>query len=269
MKIYQENESLNVEEGVHLELTRLFSDRGKPSLVFVKGLGGVAGKREDLIDKLAEDYHVVTFSPRNSGNSNGNYTLTNFVSDSEEVIDHVSQWQGKRPFGIGHSIGGYTLAKLTENNSLVEKAVLLAPLIKMDEQNPIILNWYLKNCAKNKRNPFFLREYRVDGQRFSGADVSDFLKSIYQSSECDSELKSPTLVLLSGATCMRLPISGRKMKGLKERWEKLGAEVEVYQDLNHFFSGKWYQGARRVFNELEKPEFYERIKGFLSKSSLD
>jgi pimeloyl-ACP methyl ester carboxylesterase len=264
MKIYKENESLKVEDRVNLELIRYFRDKEKPLLVLIKGFGGSAGNQEGLVDKLTSDYQVVTFSPRNSGNSNGSYNITNFVSDSDKVIDYVSQMQGKKPYGIGHSTGGYAIAKLLEKSPLVEKAVLLSPLIEMSEQNPSVLDWYFKNCIKNNRNPFFLDRYVLADQRFSDSDAIDFLRSLYESPECSSKLSSPTLVLLSGATCMRLPISNKELTQLKNIWEDLGAKVEVHGELNHFFSGRWYQGINKIFSELEKSKFYDKLKGFLS-----
>lgn len=266
MKIHQENDLLNVEKGVNLEVISLFSDKEKPALVFVKGLGGGAGNREGLVDRLAEDYRVVTFSPRNSGNSNGKYNIDNFVSDSEKVIDSIAQTIGKQPHGIGHSTGGYALAKLMEKKPVVDRAVLLAPLLKMDEQLPGPLNWYFRNCVKNKRNPFFLRQYNLDDQRILGEEAASFLESLYKSEGCDSDLKSPALVLLTGATTLGLPISNNELKSLKEKWESLGADVKVHAYLDHFFSGKWYKRGKRVFGQLEKPEHYNEIKDFLSKS---
>ena len=92
--IYTEKRVVNPQKDVNLETIRYFSDSKAPNLVFVKGIGGSAGNREGLIDKLAQDYSVLTFSPRNSGNSNGAYTVENLLSDTSFLFEEEIQRTG-------------------------------------------------------------------------------------------------------------------------------------------------------------------------------
>src|SRR3989344_7558156 len=155
-KSYQETEMLGVGNGDELEVITRFADREAPSLVFAPGFGGSAEKYS-LVEDLSNDFRVVSVSPRNFGRSTGRYTINNYISDLGYVVDDVSQFNGRRPYGIGHSLGGYTFAKLVEEGrqeeKSVEKLVLLDPLIAPTEQFPSAVNWYFLDCVEKNKVP--------------------------------------------------------------------------------------------------------------------
>ena len=276
MKIYEELGTLKVDNEVELELKSYYSDRDTPRIISATGLGGSAGTCS-FIDYLARDFHIVTFSPRNSGFSNGYLTVENYVSDTARLVDYLSQKNRRKPFGIGHSAGGYAIARLLGEGSLVEKAVLLAPLLQMSEQNPLLLNNYLRWCIQASRQPiprFLLkqgkepqRRYFVFGkQRFDLEHISAFLNSLYESPPCNKKLLSSTKVILAGGTCFRLPIPNKRLRQLERIWRNLGADVETHQDMNHWFSGsRWFSGVGVPFIHFEEKNILYSMEDFLKR----
>ncbi|MBS3079757.1 alpha/beta fold hydrolase [Candidatus Pacearchaeota archaeon] len=276
LKIYEEPSEFLVDDNVKLEVKSYYADRDAPRIVSATGLGGSAGTCH-FIDYLARDYHVVTFSPRNAGESNGHFTFDSYISDSAKIIDHLSQKDGRTPLGIGYSTGGYVLARLLGERALVERAILLAPLLQMSEQHHFLANGYFKFCIKTNKTPLLglLSGINVnsegnyaelDRQRFGLDELPSFFKSFYDSALCDKKLLSPTKVVLTGGTCFGLPMFSRELKRLKTVWEGLDAEVDIYPDINHWFSGsKWFSGVGDVFCLSEKigatrsmEEFFKR-----------
>jgi len=258
MKVYEKLDKLNVETDVDLEVKSYYSQKNVPTIVSVTGLGGCAGK-DCVIDYLARDYQVVTFSPRNSGSSNGHLTLENYALDTLKVIDYVSQIDGERPYGIGHSMGGYTLGRLLGEIPLVKKAVLLAPLIDITEQNPDWFNNYIRNNINREKVPgaiqlglFFSNNLFgfLGNQRFDQEDSLPFLKSLYNASECSNPLLCPTQVILAGRANNRFKI--KNVFELSSCWENLGAKVAIYSELNHWFSGVSHSGVGVPFSLCKK-----------------
>lgn len=268
MVAYEEKSKLKVDKDTELEIIRYFYQKESPCIISATGLGGAAGTC-CFIDYLARDYNVITFSPRNSGSSNGHLTIDNYISDTAKVIDHFSQKVGEKPYGIGHSMGGYSLGYLLGESPLVKKAVLLAPLINITEQNLSLLNRYLTNHINQGKISKIIQKGVLlsnnffgifDKQRFDSQDVMSFLKSLYEASECNKKLLVPTYVVLAGRTNFRLRIKG--IRGLKSAWEKLGAKVDIYPELNHWFSGTGFLGVGEPFSLCEKEGILEKICNF-------
>ena len=270
-KIHQEESILHPEENVDLETRLYYSYKDTPVVVFAVGLGG-SGQQDsstyNLTTQLVErEYSVRTFSPRNSGCSTGYLTLDNYVSDLGLVIEDTSQKTGERPFAIGHSFGGYSLAKILGREDAVEKAVLLAPLLDIKEQNPRFINEFLKVKGGRRLASYLLSALGLDAQRFSNSeDALSFLDSLYLSEPCTSKLQVPAYVLLSGRTNFGLGI--RNLKQLKGCWEKLmtdGSVVEVHPRLSHYFAEGNPLIGRRFFERSEHTKkTLDNISTFLS-----
>jgi len=267
----KESSILNVGDNVNLEVKRYYKDKESPSIILAKGLGGCA-RRNALVDKLAQDFNIVTFSPRNSGKSNGNFTMDNYVNDLEILVDGDAQKRGVAPYGLGHSTGGYAFARLIGEKPLVKKAALLSPLIDISEQNPELLNWYLNRCIKNGKNPANALTWFYNGkasnkiniaqQRFDPEDISPFIESVYDAPICEEKLTVPTKVYLSGGTCMNLPLKNQDLEELKESWEKLGADVEIHPKLNHWYSSPWFSPSKNFFSSEKCQPIEESIKEY-------
>ncbi|MEK6891145.1 MAG: alpha/beta hydrolase family protein [Nanoarchaeota archaeon] len=272
--IYEEKRVVKPEKDVELEAARHYTDKDAPHLVFVKGLGGSAENREGLMDKLAEDYNVLSFSPRESGRSNGDYRIDSLLDDTLKIFETEAEESGNLPYAIGHSMGGYSLAKILTERKVASKAVLLSPVLDLREQLPEAILSYLRRCSEKGKNPLgFLKEdyqqiispdFRLCDQKINVERSPEFLESLFSSESCSGKLKVPTKTILTGSSCLYLPISQKELDRLKSEWEKLGSEVEVYGDLDHNFRGKWYFPKGKVFGELEKEDRYKSIKDFLS-----
>jgi len=138
METHVKSEVLEPEKGIELEM-KTYSDNkifgNKPRIVYAKGFRESA-RKDGLVEILLDDFDVTAMSPRNAGDSNGHYTIGNYIADFRELIGKVTQEDGEKPYGIGHSTGGYVLAQLLGENPSVKRAALIAPLLNMTEQMP-------------------------------------------------------------------------------------------------------------------------------------
>ncbi len=266
---------LRAADGTDLEVRKYFSDDQKPRIVFATGFGGRA-KSNPLIDRLAEDYSISTLSPRNSGTSKGSLTLNNYVTDLADLVEDTTQDSGERPYIIGHSIGGYASARLLGEKPIAKKAFLLAPLIDINEQLPAFVRAYLRYVSNKEsaRGTFTLAsflglrnnesgELEIASQRIDSDHFLEFIKSITYGEICDKKLTTPTSVALAGGSLLRLPISAHELERLKQVWEGLGANVDLYSESNHWFSGRWYNGAGNELKDASKGDLLNKITSFL------
>lgn len=267
VKIYEEESILHPESDVDLETKLYYSDRATPTIVFAVGLGG-SSKQNDLISQLVErGYSVRAFSPRNSGKSTGHLTSDNYILDLDLLIGDVSQKNGERPFAIGHSFGGYALAKIFGRYNIAKKSVLLSPLLSITEQIPKPVDGLLRNQKGRKLAGHLLNLVGLDDQKFTGSeDGLVFLNSLYSSESCVSQLQVPTYVLLTGTTNLGLKI--RALSLLKRVWEDIvndNSKVEIYAELNHYFVESNIPNGRRFFEKSEKTKIIlDEISEFLS-----
>lgn len=252
--------------------------RGARPVVVAKGLGGAAG-RDRLVDELAAHFTVISMSPRNSGQSTGSFTLAHHLVDLSLVLHHVAQTHAQRPLVVAHSMGAHVVARLLQEQPWVDRAVLLAPLLDITEQNPAVINHYFRWCLRRRQVPAAVRlvsfiyttflspgggEPRVSGlcldrQRFHREDVLPFLDSIFDAPACSKPLRVPTLVMLSGRTNVGLRI--RNLDALAVAWKELigsRGEVELLPALDHFLST-----GEGFFVSAETPRLVDRMVRFL------
>lgn len=287
MKIYKDTKILHPGQGIDLETKTFYADRGVPIIVAAPGLGRCA-QRDEFVDGLIRGgFAVRMLSPRNSGLSTGHLTIENFIDDTSLVIEDTAQGTGKRPLGLGFSMGGYVLARLLQDKQHVEKAVLLSPLINVREENPSPVDWciqYLVNAQKTPRalkffcdfwtgkiSPFPLRDYgtfiTLDEQMFSTEEAMKFLNSFYNALPCTTPMQSPTYVVLTGKTTFGLKI--RNLKEMEQKWKALqmqGSIVDAYPGLDHWFAeqGYWFQKSKGFFQSEKREYIIKRGAEFLS-----
>lgn len=199
---------------ISLERVEYFEDARAHPLVVCTGLGGSA-RLDPLIEELAKDFHVTSWSSRGAGASIGNLTLGDHIMDLKYVIDTVNNESDERPYVYAHGFGAHALAKVLTLRDIAKKAVLAAPLIHPLEQNPAILNWYLKHTQEKQvlgglfslaayvsRKLFLTRQSRdatwlaIDRQWFTEDSVLPFLDSIIDVEPVTGYFQSPTRVLL-------------------------------------------------------------------------
>ena len=257
-------EYLKSERGAKLETISYYNNINNPCIIFAVGVGGTAGKGSSA-DNLTRSfvdlgYKVRIFSPRNSGGSTGNITVDNYVSDLELAIRNSEYLDERKPFVIGHSIGGYALGRILFNNADVEKAVLLSPLLNITEQNP----GFLKNSFGRKFVSYILSLTGLDAQKFSDRkDAYSFLESLYFAEECKEKMNVPTYIILTGRTNIGFKI--KNLNELEKKWKELqtkSSKIETYSDLDHFFSGLKLLGGKKFFLAKETEEIIKKIDSF-------
>lgn len=252
-------------DGARLEVVNLYAEKGIPTIVFVGGLGAPA-ERNYLLDKLAKrGYEVTIFGPRNAGESSGILEASNFVEDSARVIDSVTQRNGRKPYVIGHSMGGYATARILGKEAAAEKAVLLAPLMRMDEQNTVLIN-RLAHLAQRGRIPKKLSsltlEFLMGGKQKFGRDgIVPFINSVYESPPVDMKLLAPTRVYLAESGNWLNKISN--LRELEEEWKKLGADVRIVPGSDHWFSSWKHTPFSNAFGNIDKYGMTEEIVDLL------
>ena len=278
-KLYEEIKILHPSHDVNLETRTFYADKGVPVIAYCVGLGGCA-RVDRLVEGLVgKGYSIRTFSPRNSGLSTGSFTIENLVADSSLVIKDITNKTGVKPYASGHSLNGYALARILGEGNCVERAVLLAPILTPTEQNPKVVDWYLQRILKKHKITQTLKlslqiymklvspsrkgvnqqeVIYLDEQRFSKKDVFPFLASLYSAQPCSSKMQTPTAIFLAGKTNISVRI--KSLNQLKATWQSLqatGSFVEIYQNLNHYFSKR-----AGFFNSKENKEIIDKIAGF-------
>ena len=268
-KMYQEEEFLHPETEVDLETRTYFSDREYPTIVLSVGLGGSAGQDSsvyNLTSRLVNSgYQVKVFSPRNSGRSTGHLTIDNYIFDNELVLEDTAQKNGELAYAMGHSLGGYSLARILDKGSLAKRAVLLAPLVDIKEQNPEIFK-LLKNKNMKRMAAHMLELIGLDSQRFSHVeDAQTFLDSLEKASPCNSQLSVPTYILLVGKSNTGFEI--KNLDQLRQHWERLQtkeSEIEIYPELDHYFAEQNLPNRKNFFrNSRHTRKILDHIDNFL------
>jgi len=269
IRVEQTKAVLHPESGVDLETRTYYLDNNAPIIVFAPGLGGTAEQNCSAYSLTTElvkrGYRVKLFSPRNSGNSTGHLTIGNYVSDTELVLKDTAQSQGQLPYVVGHSMGGYALGKILEEE-MAKKAVLLAPLLDVTEQNPEIINRLLKSETGKSLISEVLGTI-LGAQRFStDEDAKEFLESLYIAEPCNSQLAVPTHIFLPNRTNFGLRINN--LEELKIRWERLQtpeSKTKIYPTLNHYFSTGIFPLGNEFFRRSpETKQILEDITEFFS-----
>ncbi len=257
-------EYLKPERGVKLETRTYYRDINDPCIIFGVGIGGTAGNgssADNLTRSFVEKgYKVRLFSPRNSGKSTGYLTVDNYVSDLELVITNSAYNDEKKPFVVGHSMGGYALGRILAGENKVERAVLLSPLLNISEQNPEFL--------KEDRWKYFISHVLnfmgIPDQKFSDRKAAySFLESLYSADECDVRMNIPTYILLSGRTNMGFKIND--LEKFREKWQTLqcsNSRIELFSDQDHYFSDFRYAFGMRFFLNKETDKIVDKIDEF-------
>ena len=243
--------------GISLERVDYYVHKGAHPLVVCMGLGSSA-KLDPLIEGLAKNFRVTACSPRGAGTSIGSLTLGDHIMDVKYIVDKVGNERGEKPYVYGHSFGAHALAKALTIREIAKKALLAAPLLHPLEQNPSLVNWYLKRTQERQevgglfslaayasRRRFLPRGNRdatwlvIDNQWFSKDAVLPFLDSLILAEPVTGKLQSPTRVLLAGKSNFGFTLDD--FWDIACQWEKHGAQVVSYKKQDHYFSdGKGY-----------------------------
>jgi alpha-beta hydrolase superfamily lysophospholipase len=111
------------------------ASRGR--FVIVHGLGEHQGRYLNVIEfLLAHDFALTTYDVRGHGTSDGPRgglpQDDALVQDARAIIARVTEVDGTKPYVLGHSLGGLTVASLiTRTPQLVRAAVLSSPALAL------------------------------------------------------------------------------------------------------------------------------------------
>ncbi len=116
-------------------------DPTKPSIVMIHGLSGqLQHYTYALMDKLADDYHVVAVDRPGCGYSTRDNAALAALPEQARMIHEFLQIKGiQRPILVGHSLGGaVSLAMALDYPDHVQALALLAPLTQEMPQTPAV-----------------------------------------------------------------------------------------------------------------------------------
>lgn len=256
-QIDSKNYTINARDGNPIEIRNHFVNRKNPAMIFATYAGG-NGKRNCIIDVLAEKYNIFAFAPRNSGSlgiSEGELTVGNYVSDLEDTIRFTTRENGEKPYGFAMSdMGGYSMGLLISKEPIVKKAVLISPMIDLLEQAPKSkLPWARKELEKETPGWLFrlacacacdkakdgkgmvFGEQRFEEYKDGGNQIYNLLRSVFSAEKIQSELKSPTKVVLARIDFFGEGINRVELKRRENAWRELGAKEVKTMQSNHWF----------------------------------
>lgn len=254
--IESESYSFQARDGNSVEVKTYSTNGNNPTMIYATYTGS-NGKRNCIIDALAEKYNVIAFAPRNSGSlgiSKGGLTVGNYINDLEDTIKFTVNKKGERPYGFAMGdMGGYSLGLLISRGPVVKRAVLAAPMIDLLEQAPKSkLPWAKKElekeipgalfrfacacaCDPMKNGGMIFGEQRFDEDKSGRNQIYGLIMSVLNAEKIESPLKSPTKVILANVNFFGDDISGEEIKRRELAWKNLGAmEVKTIQS-NHWF----------------------------------
>ena len=177
------------------------SPRQKGLAIVMHGLGGF--KEQSHIQTFADafkenEFTVITFDARHTfGESEGKYedaTTTNYLQDLEDVINWAkSQDFYEKPYLVGHSLGGFSIALYAEKNP---KDVIALALISTVVSGKLSLE-----SPKIKEN---LQEWNRTGWKISAsASKPGLIKKLKWHQFNDDKLKYD---LLQNADKLEMPV---------------------------------------------------------------
>lgn len=253
MEINESQFFLNSPDGNKIEVRNYSTANSKEALAFAPGFT-FSGARYGFIERLSQEFEVYSMSPRGSGNSTGNYTFENYAFDFSNLLKMIQEERGELPYCVGHSSGGHIIAKILGEEELAKRAVLLDPLIWMDEQTPFAIRFgaYLREKLGMPFYQRFIYDPKSSGsyygeQKLSHTHLSGFLRS-RRKGIVSKQLKSQTRVLVAGSDCYHRFKSTRRLLRDKLKWEAIGASVDIEPRFDHWFCGKAGKKPRDVNN---------------------
>lgn len=157
------------------------NEKAKGSIVFCHGVCHGAWCWKFYLPYFSEKgYDCFAFSLRGHGESKGgakSYKLSDYEDDLKRVVEHCTEKTGRKPFVLGHSMGGAIVQKyIDEYSEQVRAAILFAPVTAggmwrgEGRRIPLIKNdWYTFPTMRGKFNEnlkdsnFFVAKYHDTG----------------------------------------------------------------------------------------------------------
>jgi acylglycerol lipase len=266
------------------DATRLFwqswhpEEASKPPVVIVHGAGEHGGRYAYVAERLVDEGHgVYALDHRGHGRSDGPRALIDrmdtLVADLRLFVARVQEEDGRRPFLVGHSLGGavalnYAIAHSNTIEGLVVSGpavateavpaplkAITAALSKLAPKLPA----YQIDAELISRDPEVIRDYREDPLNWTGKLPARTLGEIMRSMDAMEDqvayLTVP-LLLMHGSEDGLCPVAGSRMvhAGAASRDKTL----KVYDGLFH-----------EIFNEPERAQVVDDLAAWLAQRSRE
>ncbi len=225
------------------------------AVVIAHGAAEHSGRYAPLAARLVESgYAVYALDHRGHGQSSGPRTVIDDAGAALADLDRLVQLAGRKPFLLGHSMGGcFALAYALDDQTRIEGLILSGPLIALKGLRPILalsrvlaavvprLGVYGVPASAISRDPDQVRRYEedplVDRGRLPVRTVAEFAGVIATFKRRSPGLTLPLLILQGGADRI-VPPAGAKQ--LVRRAGSTDKTLKLYADLYH-----------EIFNEAE------------------
>jgi alpha-beta hydrolase superfamily lysophospholipase len=251
-----------VEGSEGARFARSWSPRGpaRAELLLVHGYAEHSGRYDRFGRRLA-DAGIRVLAPdlgghgRSSGERAKVDRLEDLVADARRALDRLSAGQGRRPFVLGHSMGGLVatalalveqerIAGLVLSGAAVSDPSLLETVLPLDPFPEIILD-----SAHLSRDPRVAADYDTDPLNYRGPMRRETIASLTAGARGVragwQELRLPLFVLHGGDDAL-VPSSGSaELVSAARSGDK---QLDVLQGLKH-----------EILNEPEGPEITGRV----------
>jgi acylglycerol lipase len=266
------------------DATRLFwqawhpEEATKPPVVIVHGAGEHGGRYAYVAERLVDEGHaVLALDHRGHGRSDGSRAqidrMATLVADLRLFVARVHDADGRRPFLVGHSLGGaVALNYAIEHPDTIEGLVVSGPAVATEAVPAPLkaITAALSKLAPNlpayqidaeliSRDPEVIRDYRSDPLNWTGKLPARTLGEIMRSMDAMQEqvayLTVP-LLLMHGSEDGLCPVAGSRMvhAGAASRDKTL----KVYEGLFH-----------EIFNEPERAQVVDDLAAWLAQRSRE
>jgi acylglycerol lipase len=264
--------------------TRLFwqswqpDEASKPPVVIVHGAGEHGGRYAYVAERLADAGHpVYACDHRGHGRSDGARAqierMATLVADLGLFITRVREEEGRRPFLVGHSLGGaVSLNYAIAHGDTLEGLVLSGPAVATEAvpapQKAIVatlsalapkLPAFQIDAELISRDPEVVRDYRTDPLNWTGKlparTLGELLRNMDTISDRVPELRTPLLVL-HGARDALCPPTGSEM--VHARAGSPDKTLKIYPGLFH-----------EIFNEPERAQVVDDLAAWLAQRSRE
>lgn len=150
-----ESENINIEnQGVTLNTT-VYAKADAETVILLHGGPGVPNEMKEVANLLSEQYQVIFFEQRGTGNSrcsDCSYTMNDYISD----IDAIAAFFDLNEFHLyGHSWGGlYAQIYAEEHPSRIKSLFLCSPSSGTNENWKVtemeVMNYNKRACSNNE-----------------------------------------------------------------------------------------------------------------------
>jgi alpha-beta hydrolase superfamily lysophospholipase len=248
----------------------------KPPVVLVHGAGEHSGRYAYLAERLvAEGHAVFAMDHRGHGRSDGPRAMIDridrLVADLRLFVARVQEETGRRPFLVGHSLGGaVSLTYALRHGDTVEALVLSGPAVATEAVPAALkaivtalsaiapkLPVFQIDAQLISRDPEVVRAYGEDPLNYTGKLPARTLHEMLAAMDSlpgeVGELRMPLLAMHGSEDALCPPAGSRMVHDGASSTDKT---LKIYDGLYH-----------EIFNEPERDRVIDDLAGWLAERS--